>query len=803
MQRVVTEPLKVDLHIHSYYSKHKDDLSIVKESTEKNLHILVEKLNEYNVNMAAITDHDYFSYKMYKNFQSFEGTGSLKKVLPGVEFSVGIKNETEKVHNIHIVAIFDDHDEEKIKKIEEVLKVNNGKIDYQNGEKLFFTEEKFISILNKIGLNVILIAHQKNSVNSNTPSENDLMITGQKTFNEFLNSEVFEALEFKSMKNGLFNNLFAIKKNKIYDIVRFITGSDCHEWCAYPNHDSNSIDTDDFMHTYLKCLPTFKGLAMAITDYSRISLSETLFSLDSSKLNELCVTIDKNEYKIPLSNGINAIIGDNSIGKSLLIHKLTDYQYISAKNSIKTGYNEYLKNNKIDIKSKIDQKDIYQFDGQGSIRERFEQKDRIKNQQFLIEKFPEEPSPHSYLEIVNQQFNLLYKAISNKMLYDNEFKKLSMLLLQTEDIKAKNISINQLIFNKTKLDGINKVITYLEKINSCISNPEEYENNGLLGVDIENLKNYKNDILNMIIRYKELSNKYKKEYNIKTGINTGIRNFNEELRTYKNELENITDVFNTNVDDTANIISNLLVLKRNIKKFEFSIDDEVDVKPNSLIYDDYNFIKRFKNVQKINNEYLEDILCRVLKHNFKIDTSKITESDLNDNIKDNSQSLAGNPLKLLKEKVQEIVNEDFEIESVILKAGQNEFDNLSNGLNATLYFDIISSDGKKGIYIIDQPEDDVSQKAIKDRLVSDFKTMSKHRQIILITHNPQFVVNLDVDNVICIEKSVDGKIEINYGALEYEDLSTNIINKVAINLDGGVESIKKRWKRYEKEFEIN
>lgn len=803
MQRIVTEPLKVDLHIHSYYSKYKDNLSIIKESNDENLQILVKKLNDYNVNMAAITDHDYFSYEMYKKFRSFEGTGSLKKVLPGVEFSVGIKNETKEVNDVHIVAIFDDHDEEKIKKIEDVLKVNNEKIDYQNEGKLFFTEERFISILNEIGLNVILIAHQKNSVNSNTHSENDLMVTGQKTFNEFLNSEVFEALEFKSMKNGLFNNLFAIKKNKIYDIVRFITGSDCHEWSVYPNHDSNSLDSDDFKHTYLKCLPTFKGLAMAITDYSRISLSETLFSLDPSKLNELSITIDKNEYNIPLSNGINAIIGDNSIGKSLLIHKLTDYQYISTKRGIKNGYNEYLKNNKIEINSKIDQKDIYQFDGQGSIRERFEQKDKIKNQQFLNEKFPEEPSPHSYLEIVNQQFNSLYKAINNKILYDNELKKLSMLLLQTEDIKAKNISINLLNFNKTKFDGINKVVTYLEKINSCISAPEEYENNGLLVTDIENLKKYKNDISNMIIRYKELLNKYKKEYNIKTGINTGIRIFKEELKTYKDELENITDEFNTEVDNTANVISNLLVLKRNIKKFEFSIDEEVDVKPNSLIYDEYNFIKRFKNVKKINNNYLEDILCRVMKTNFKIDTSKITESDLYNNIRDNSQSLVENSLELLKEKVQEIVNEDFEIESIILKADQNEFDNLSNGLNATLYFDIISSDGKKGIYIIDQPEDDVSQKAIKDRLVSDFKKMSKYRQIILITHNPQFVVNLDVDNVICIEKSNDGKIEINYGALEYEDSSTNIINKVAVNLDGGVESIKKRWKRYEKEFEIN
>ena len=79
MQRVVTEPLKVDLHIHSYFSKYKDSISIVKNNIVENLSILVNKLTKYGVNMAAITDHDYFSYEMYKKFQSFEGTGTLKK----------------------------------------------------------------------------------------------------------------------------------------------------------------------------------------------------------------------------------------------------------------------------------------------------------------------------------------------------------------------------------------------------------------------------------------------------------------------------------------------------------------------------------------------------------------------------------------------------------------------------------------------------------------------------------------------------------------------------------------------------
>ena len=75
--------------------------------------------------------------------------------------------------------------------------------------------------------------------------------------------------------------------------------------------------------------------------------------------------------------------------------------------------------------------------------------------------------------------------------------------------------------------------------------------------------------------------------------------------------------------------------------------------------------------------------------------------------------------------------------------------------------------------------------------------MSSKRQILLITHNPQFVINLDVDNLICLTRTDEGKrLDIKYGALEFEDESTNIINMAADNLDGGVDSIKKRWKRY-------
>ena len=76
--------------------------------------------------------------------------------------------------------------------------------------------------------------------------------------------------------------------------------------------------------------------------------------------------------------------------------------------------------------------------------------------------------------------------------------------------------------------------------------------------------------------------------------------------------------------------------------------------------------------------------------------------------------------------------------------------------------------------------------------------MSKNRQVIIITHNPQFIVNLDVDNVIFIGKDENDKIYIQNGALEYFDNDYDILKIVADNIEGGIDSINERWKRYDK-----
>lgn len=153
------------------------------------------------------------------------------------------------------------------------------------------------------------------------------------------------------------------------------------------------------------------------------------------------------------------------------------------------------------------------------------------------------------------------------------------------------------------------------------------------------------------------------------------------------------------------------------------------------------------------------------------------------------------------DKINKKLADDFTISQIINNAKRDNItDSLSSGANVQIYFDLLSHDrNNQGIYIIDQPEDDVSQSAIKRKLLKNFQNIGENRQVLLITHNPQFIINLDVDNVIFLSKEEESdKVNIQYGALEYVNSNTNILKIVADNIEGGIDSIKERYKKYEK-----
>lgn len=111
-----------------------------------------------------------------------------------------------------------------------------------------------------------------------------------------------------------------------------------------------------------------------------------------------------------------------------------------------------------------------------------------------------------------------------------------------------------------------------------------------------------------------------------------------------------------------------------------------------------------------------------------------------------------------------------------------------------LYLAIDAEDDRP--LIIDQPEENLDPQSVFDELVPVFREAKKRRQIIIVTHNANLVVNTDVDQVIvarCGPHRSGHLPDISYqsGGLE----SQTIRSAVCAILEGGERAFRERAKR--------
>lgn len=788
--KIVENGLKVDFHIHSCFSYHKDG-DIVINNTIKNASILIDKLVYEKIEMFSITDHDCFSYDLYKKFKEYEDYKTIKKVFPAVEFSVYFKRDGGNASILHLICIFNDSDTLKVSKIENVLKITNGKPEYDY-ENSAFTEAKFLQILNDIDLDVVLIAHQKKSLLSQqNPDEHDVNSLGKECFNEFVFSEYFEAFEFKNKRNEVFNNSY--KSEFKGDMLRFITGSDCHDWTIYPK--ARIEDKTKNSYTYFKCLPTFRGLTLALTDESRIQHVDNFFSVDDNYIDKIELKINGVKKDIKLSKGINVIIGDNSVGKSLILHKLTDYQYsqkiVSPK--IKDGYENYLKEKNIEILSRIDENKILLFDTQGEIRRKFNLS-QLKANDFFKDKYPIDIDTQVVKSIILNKLDEVCNSITAKFNYDDNVKGIKNIKVHLSNDILSNYNLIKIgeSFMSEEGSDISKICSQIETVKIEL-------------IKLDNLlleEHEKEEISNFLHFLEALKNKYSLQSNNFQNMKMILNSINKVFDNYDSKIQklrtkNEAAVSNYISDKSAlidSIVSTVCILKCQSKP-NLNIQ-EYKIEPNVNEYLTYKFISKI-GIDKIDSKYLENLINKPLKVGFSINYDSITKEKLLNGIKDVGDEK--DPVQVFKSKIIKLIESDFSSVNTIVEENMDVKKRLSEGFNVKIYFSILSSQGnKKGIYIIDQPEDDVSQNAIKKYILSDFKRMSHKRQIIIVTHNPQFVVNIDADNIISLSTNSKSEIEIHSGALEFECKEYKVLDLVANGLDGGLETIRKRWKRYEK-----
>lgn len=127
---------------------------------------------------------------------------------------------------------------------------------------------------------------------------------------------------------------------------------------------------------------------------------------------------------------------------------------------------------------------------------------------------------------------------------------------------------------------------------------------------------------------------------------------------------------------------------------------------------------------------------------------------------------------------------------------------------------ILDFSDKKCPILIDQPEDNLDNRAIYNELVKYIREKKKERQIILVTHNPNIVVGADSEEVIVANQNGknapnEGGVKFQYvtGSLEnnssrIDDVNVPILNRCGIRehvcdiLEGGENAFRDRENKY-------
>jgi len=138
-----------------------------------------------------------------------------------------------------------------------------------------------------------------------------------------------------------------------------------------------------------------------------------------------------------------------------------------------------------------------------------------------------------------------------------------------------------------------------------------------------------------------------------------------------------------------------------------------------------------------------------------------------------------------------IKNRYVQVVANITVDGKN-LNELSAGQKGTVYLCLkLATQLFTGPIVFDQPEDDLDNDFITNQLIDLFKEIKKYRQVIIVSHNANLVVNADSEQII-IANNTDEKLSYESGSLENEKINHDICRI----LEGGQRAFEKRRDKY-------
>lgn len=338
--------------------------------------------------------------------------------------------------------------------------------------------------------------------------------------------------------------------------------------------------------------------------------------------------------------------------------------------------------------------------------------------------------------------------------------------LQISKNKAENQLEMQNIINELKEQGVNDIDIYpvlLKQKDDLLKRLEEY-------INVENIDNeLKQERSNILEKYYDL---IQQRYESRKRI-VSIWNENGDLRITLMPMGNMVknEEFFRNLINKQGTTFSSDILERN-KDEEYS---------GGIIYrlanpEDGSYLMNYKRI------------CQEIMNQDSNTFSKKFRSHLN--------SLLENDYNVENELYMWIPEDMVRLE---LKTGRNKFISIdagSAGQRTSAILTLLLQISKEPI-IIDQPEDDLDTKNITDFIVKGINEKKQNQQIIVVTHNPNIVVNTNSEQVIHMEFA-GGIINASHaGALQDFEIRDAICDV----MEGGREALESRYYRITKALE--
>ena len=759
--------INVDFHIHSVASAYKDH-RIVAESTVENLDVLFKQLDEHDINLIAFTDHNRFDPQLYRAVRDAVGTGrcpSLQGVLAGVEFDV--RFDTDK-RPCHVIALFDicdpDSDPDKINAVVEANQLNS--------PDKYYEASKLERILWDIGLRVMLIAHQHEGLDAKQRGSRSLAGSTDHA-QEMLRFGYLNAVEYSSSR------VQGILKSELHELnvsVPVVTGSDCHEWSAYPAHDSSQPSREQYC-TRMKCLPTFQGLLMAFTS------PETRLQVSAPRSNAHSIkSFSIGGQTVELSPGLNAIIGENGSGKSSLLELLI------SSNPNQAWVKKFKQRAEVETSSELDVGSAV-IVRQGDLRNRF---DNGAARLFGEDSFDSvshatfEHDVRTYSDALKACIQVNIRAEANRRVLGEA----DLSLRPDLEAQTHNIIVN-IPDGFTQVDNPHKARAQkLSEIAKELEAEAEHTYFAVHPEEREALIEARRLIETVRAKVEARGRAVECERAARTAIFEAVDAYNAsvtahqterdaEIREYRNEKAAFIDAMLAVAEDIIYVPEPLPTLVVS-----------TDVGVSRRIDRGFTFMRVARYLKSVDIQ--ADLLKALFNSRYRtvdqlLAIKKVDE--LGDAVRGAN---AENWSMKWDSNLSKFLSEFEETEYSIMDTTDGRGIGNTFGEQSLAYFKYYSSDlSGWNVMILDQPEDDISNSAINGQLIGHFNRIRYGHQVIFATHNPLLVVNQDVDNVIVLNQE-QGKISVVAGCLDEPE----VLREVADHMDGGRAAIEKRLKAY-------